>query len=539
MTNPEVLVVGAGFSGIYLMHKLKEANIDALCVEAAPDLGGTWFLNRYPGCRCDIESMEYSFTFSEELRNGWDWSEKYSAQPEILSYVNWVADKLGVRKNMIFNTPISKAHWNADEERWHVAAEDGRTWQPRIVIMATGGLTVPKNPDIPGFENFKGEIYHVADWPNDPIDVSDKKLGVIGTGSSGIQVSTALAPVAGHLSVFQRTPSYSVAAQNKPLSGEEREKFRANWPALDAWARSSKSGLMTGPAEKATMDYTPEEQQKMLQSAWEQGGAFHLTAQFTDTRKDEEGNMVVANFVKDRIRERVKDPKLAELLCPDDLIATRRICVDTGYYEIFNQENVSLVDTKADAIVEVTETGLRLASGEEHPLDILVLATGYDAITGALSRIDLKGEDGATITDAWAEGPKSLYGLGIAGFPNLFTVGGPISPGALANAFRTIEPMVDWIAGTVSYMQENNVAVMTPTKESQEKWTEHAAKVAAHTLFTKTKSWYMGTNIPGKPQVFMAYAGGVPAYVEKCGNEAAEGYPNFDKRIAGKLDEAS
>jgi cation diffusion facilitator CzcD-associated flavoprotein CzcO len=539
MTNPEVLVVGAGFSGIYLMHKLKEANIDALCVEAAPDLGGTWFLNRYPGCRCDIESMEYSFTFSEELRNGWDWSEKYSAQPEILSYVNWVADKLGVRKNMIFNTPISKAHWNADEERWHVAAEDGRTWQPRIVIMATGGLTVPKNPDIPGFENFKGEIYHVADWPNDPIDVSDKKLGVIGTGSSGIQVSTALAPVAGHLSVFQRTPSYSVAAQNKPLSGEEREKFRANWPALDAWARSSKSGLMTGPAEKATMDYTPEEQQKMLQSAWEQGGAFHLTAQFTDTRKDEEGNMVVANFVKDRIRERVKDPKLAELLCPDDLIATRRICVDTGYYEIFNQENVSLVDTKADAIVEVTETGLRLASGEEHPLDILVLATGYDAITGALSRIDLKGEDGATITDAWAEGPKSLYGLGIAGFPNLFTVGGPISPGALANAFRTIEPMVDWIAGTVSYMQENNVAVMTPTKEGQEKWTEHAAKVAAHTLFTKTKSWYMGTNIPGKPQVFMAYAGGVPAYVEKCGNEAAEGYPNFDKRIAGKLDEAS
>jgi cyclohexanone monooxygenase len=539
MTNPEVLVVGAGFSGIYLMHKLKEANIDALCVEAAPDLGGTWFLNRYPGCRCDIESMEYSFTFSEELRNGWDWSEKYSAQPEILSYVNWVADKLGVRKNMIFNTPISKAHWNADEERWHVAAEDGRTWQPRIVIMATGGLTVPKNPDIPGFENFKGEIYHVADWPNDPIDVSDKKLGVIGTGSSGIQVSTALAPVAGHLSVFQRTPSYSVAAQNKPLSGEEREKFRANWPALDAWARSSKSGLMTGPAEKATMDYTPEEQQKMLQSAWEQGGAFHLTAQFTDTRKDEEGNMVVANFVKDRIRERVKDPKLAELLCPDDLIATRRICVDTGYYEIFNQENVSLVDTKADAIVEVTETGLRLASGEEHPLDILVLATGYDAITGALSRIDLKGEDGATITDAWAEGPKSLYGLGIAGFPNLFTVGGPISPGALANAFRTIEPMVDWIAGTVSYMQENNVAVMTPTKEGQEKWTEHAANVAAHTLFTKTKSWYMGTNIPGKPQVFMAYAGGVPAYVEKCGNEAAEGYPNFDKRIAGKLDEAS
>lgn len=539
MNNPEVLVVGAGFSGIYLMHKLKESNIDALCVEAAPDLGGTWFLNRYPGCRCDIESMEYSFTFSEELRNGWDWSEKYSAQPEILSYVNWVADKLDVRKNMIFNTPISKAHWNAKEERWNVTAEDGRTWQPRIVIMATGGLTVPKNPDIHGFENFKGKIYHVADWPNDPIDVSDKKVGVIGTGSSGIQVSTALAPVAGHLSVFQRTPSYSVAAQNKPLSGEEREKFRANWPALDEWARSSKSGLMTGPAEKATMDYTPEEQQKMLEAAWEQGGAFHLTAQFTDTRKDEEGNMVVANFVKDRIRERVKDPKLAELLCPDDLIATRRICVDTGYYEIFNQDNVSLVDTKADAIVEVTQTGLRLASGEEHPLDVLVLATGYDAITGALSRIDLKGENDITIKETWADGPATLYGLAIAGFPNMFTVGGPISPGALANAFRTIEPMVEWIAGTVSYMQENDVTVMTPTKEGQEKWTEHAAKVAAHTLFTKTKSWYMGTNIPGKPQVFMAYAGGVPAYVEKCANEAAEGYPNFDKRMAGKLDEAS
>lgn len=529
MTNLDVLIVGTGFAGIYLLHKMRAAGVTALAVDAAPQLGGTWYLNRYPGCRCDVESLEYCFSFSEELRNGWDWSERYAAQPEILRYCNWAADKLDVRRDMVFNTRIDRAELIADSTHWHVTSEQGTSWTARHLILATGALTIPKMPQIPGIERFEGTVLHTAKWPHAPVDVGDKRVGVIGTGSSGVQVSTALAGMAKHLSVFQRTPSYSVEAKNAPLSDADRAAFRDNFAELDKWALRSKSGLLTGPALGETMDFSPERQQELLWEAWGKGGAFHLTAAFTDTRKDEAANKVLADFVKARIREKIEDPKIADLVCPDDFIGTRRICVDTGYYEIFNQENVSLVDTKADAIVAVTETGLQLASGAHHDLDILVLATGYDAMTGAIAKIDLRGQDGLKIQDAWADGPQTLMGLGVAGFPNLFTVTGPGSPSALTNLVRSIEHHGDWITDAIIHMRDHKIAAMAPTAKAQSDWTAHVADVASKTLFTRTKSWYMGTNIPGKPQVFMAYAGGLPAYRNHCNTEAANGYPGFDK----------
>lgn len=532
MTNPDVLIVGTGFAGIYLLHKLRQTGVTAQAVDAAPDLGGTWYLNRYPGCRCDVESLEYSFSFSEELRNGWDWSERYAAQPEILRYANWVADTLDVRRDMVFNTRIARADWDEAQARWSVTTDDGRTWTPRHVILATGALTVPKMPNIPGIDTFKGDVLHTAQWPHDPVDFDGKHVGVIGTGSSGIQVSTALAKTAGRLSVFQRTPSYSVEAKNAPLSDSDRTAFRDNFPALNEWAMASKSGLLTGPAHGEAKAFSAERQQELLWDAWQKGGAFHMTSVFTDTRKDEASNKILADFVKARIREKINNPKIADLMCPDDFIATRRICVDTGYYEIFNQDNVSLVDTKADGIVAVTETGVQLASGEHHDLDVLVLATGYDAMTGAITKIDLRGQNGQRIQDVWEDGPQTMMGLGMAGFPNLFTVTGPGSPSALTNLIRSIEHHGDWITNAITHMRDKGIAAMAPTPQAQSNWTAHVAEVAGQTLFTRTKSWYMGTNIPGKPQVFMAYAGGLPAYRDHCDTEAAKGYPGFDKMAA-------
>ncbi|MFK7860100.1 MAG: flavin-containing monooxygenase [Granulosicoccus sp.] len=529
MASPDVLIVGTGFAGIYLLHKLRKADVTTMAVDAAPDLGGTWYLNRYPGCRCDVESLEYSFSFSEDLRNGWDWSERYAAQPEILRYANWVADTLDVRRNMVFDTRIANADWDEAQARWMVESDDGKRWTPRHVILATGALTVPKMPEIPGLETFKGKVLHTAKWPHEPVDLDGKHVGVIGTGSSGIQVSTALASMAGHLNVFQRTPSYSVEAKNTPLTDADRAAFRDNFPNLNKWAMGSKSGLLTGPAIGETMEFSPERQQKLLWEAWTKGGAFHLTSVFTDTRKDEASNKVLADFVKARIREKIKDTKIADLMCPDDFIATRRICVDTGYYEIFNQDNVSLVDTKADGIVAVTATGLQLASGTHHGLDVLVLATGYDAMTGAITKIDLRGQNGVRIQDVWENGPQTMMGLAMAGFPNLFTVTGPGSPSALTNLIRSIEHHGDWITNAITHMRNEGIAAMAPTPQAQSNWTAHVAEVAAQTLFTRTKSWYMGTNIPGKPQVFMAYAGGLPAYRDHCDTEATRGYPGFEK----------
>jgi cyclohexanone monooxygenase len=539
MTSPDVLIVGAGFSGMYMIHKLRQAGISALAVEAAPEVGGTWYHNRYPGCRCDVESMQYSFSFSEELRNEWNWSELYSPQPEILRYANWVADKLDLRESIVLNTRVASARWQPEKATWLVTSQDGRTWEPRFVVMATGCLTVPRMPDIPGAETFKGRLLHTADWPKEPVDVRGKRVGLIGTGSSGVQAATTLAPQAGHFSVFQRTPAYSVPAHNRPLTDAERQDFRDRFAELDVWARTSKSAMLTGPAKHAAMDVSPEERERILWEAWEKGGAFHLTATFTDVRKSEAANRVVADFVRERIREKVKDPAKAELLCPKDMIATRRICVDTGYFEIFNRDNVSLVDVASDAIAEITPKGLKLASGVEHELDILITATGYDAMTGAILAVDFAGENGLSMRDAWADGPRTYLGLTISGFPNLFMITGPGSPSALTNLIRSIEHHVEWITDCIADMRRHGQTVIAARREAQDAWVEHVNEVADSTLFTKARSWYMGHNVPGKPRVFMPYAGGMPAYVERCSKEAASGYPGFRLEGGASLKAAS
>lgn len=528
MSNPDVLIIGAGLSGLYLLHKLRAAGLTAIAVDAAPDLGGTWDQNRYPGCRCDVESLEYGFTFSQALRDGWNWSERYAAQPEILRYCHWVADQLDLRRDMIFDTAITQAHWDSATARWDVASLDGKTWRPRNVILATGALSVAKTPDIPGLDMFKGPVLQTTNWPRTPVDVSGRRVGLIGTGSSGIQVATALAGEAGHLSIFQRTPSYAVEARNRPLTDDDRAAFRGDFASLDAWARQSNSGLMIGPAKGDAQDFTPDRQQEILWEAWNKGG-FHIGACFTNTGRDPEANAVVADFVRARIREKVADPDTAALLCPDDFIGTRRMCVDTGYFEIFNRDTVTLVDVKSDPITKANAAGLQLSSGALHELDILVLATGYDALTGAITRIDLRGADGQSVQDAWSAGPKTLYGLAMAGFPNLFTMTGPGSPAPLTNLIRSIEHHGDWITDCLCFMRDNDIAAMSPTSAAQNTWMDHCAKVASNTLFTRAKSWYMGSNIPGKPQMFMAYAGGLPSYIECCAAEARSGYPGFSR----------
>lgn len=525
----DVLIVGAGFGGLYMLHKLRAEGFNVQVVEAAPKIGGTWYHNRYPGCRCDVESMQYSYTFSEELRNGWDWSERYAAQPEILAYANYVADTLDLRRDIVLNTRVTSAQWQADQSRWCVTAQSGQQWTPRFVVMATGCLSVPRMPNIPGVEQFQGTLVHTANWPESGLDLGQMHVGLIGTGSSGVQAATTLASSVKNLSVFQRSPAYSIPARNRPLTVPERAAFRENFAELDAWARTTGGGIMAGPATRSVLEVSDREREDILLAAWESGGAFPFGATFNDIRTNEEANKLVAEFVRSRIRHTVKNPDTAELLCAHDLIATRRLCVDTGYYEIFNRPNVDLIDTKADAIQTITPGGIRLASGAEHALDALVLATGYDAMTGAILAIDIKGIEGQSLREAWRDGPKTFLGLTIAGFPNLFTVTGPGSPSVLSNMIRSIEHHVEWISGCLTHLRDQGQTAIMAQDKAQEEWVAHVNAIADKTLYPKAASWYMGADIPGKPRVFMPFAGGLPSYVKSCTEVAENGYRGFSR----------
>jgi cyclohexanone monooxygenase len=525
----DVLVVGAGFSGMYLIHKMRQNGFSVLSVDAASDIGGTWYHNRYPGLRCDVESLEYSYTFSEQIRNEWNWSERYPPQTEILKYANFVAEKLDLRRDIQLNTRIISAHWNEAENRWLVTSEGGQTWAPRWVVMGTGCLSMPRYPNIPGIDKFKGTLIHTADWPESGAELDAKSVGLIGTGSSGVQVATAIAERTGKLSVFQRSPAYTIPARNRPLSDTDRRTFRDNFAELDAWARSTSGGIMTGPAKVSALEVSDDVRNEMLMEAWGKGGSFQFTATFNDIKNNETANDLVSEFVRERIRETVANPKTAELLCPTDFIATRRVCVDTGYFEIFNRDNVSLVDVATDPIVAITADGVKLASGIEHKLDVLVLATGYDAMTGALLAIDIQGKDAIPLKDAWAEGPKTYLGLSVAGFPNLFTVTGPGSPSVLSNVLRSIEHHVEWITDCLVTMRDDSKTRIEADDTAQEDWVLRVNEAAEKTLFTKAASWYMGADIPGKPRVFMPYAGGLPTYVGICNKVVEQGYSGFNR----------
>jgi len=524
----DVLVIGAGFAGLYQTYKLKQAGFKFLTVEAADDVGGTWYWNRYPGARCDIVSVEYSYSFDEDLQQEWEWSERYAAQPEILRYAQHVADRFGLREHIRFNTRIVSAIWDDERARWVSTAEDGTVFDSQFIVTAVGCLSAPKPPEIDGFEDFNGEVYFTSRWPHEPVDFTGKRVAVIGTGSSGVQSIPIIAKEADQLTVFQRTAVYTLPALNRPTDPEEMARIKANYKELRERAKTMRTGLIVPRGTKSAHEATPEERKAAFDACWDEIGIFAcLAATFTDLHTDEEANRYAAEYVHERIRQIVKDPQTADDLIPRGYpFAAKRVCLDSGYYETFNRENVRLVNLRRDPIVCITENGIQTAS-ELHEFDVIVFATGFDAVTGPLLRLGIQGRDGLALADVWRERPATYMGLQVAGFPNLFTLTGPGSPGVLSNVMVSIEQHVEWVSETLEDLRDRGIRTMEATPEAQEKWFEENNRLAEGTLYVKADSWFMGANVPGKPRFFMLYMGGVPLYREICEEVRANGYTGF------------
>lgn len=522
----DAVIVGAGFAGLYMLHRLRQLGLSVRVYEAGSGVGGTWFWNRYPGARCDIPSMDYSYSFSPELQDEWRWTERYATQPEILRYLEHVADRFDLRRDIQLGTRVTAAAFDEATSRWAIQTDGGARVSARFLIMATGCLSVAKTPDFKGLETFGGKRYHTSRWPHEGVDFTGQRVGVIGTGSSGVQVIPLVAEQASHLFVFQRTPSFSVPARNAPLDPAYEAQMKASYAEYRRKARETRAGILMEVNPKSALEVSPEEREREYQARWEQGGTPFL-ATFSDVMRSREANETAAEFVRARIREAVRDPAVAEALCPRGYpLGTRRLCVDTRYYETYNRDNVTLVDVRASPIEEVTPRGLRTRSAE-YELDSLVLATGFDAMTGALTSIDIRGRGGALLRQRWADGPRTYLGLAIAGFPNLFTITGPGSPSVFSNAIVSIEQHVEWISDCIAYLRERRVERIEATAEAEDRWVSHAREVADGTLYPLANSWYIGANIPGKPRVLMPYAGGVGAYRKRCEEIAARGYEGF------------
>jgi cyclohexanone monooxygenase len=522
----DALVVGAGFAGIYMLYQLRQLGLTTRVLEAGAGAGGTWYWNRYPGARCDVESVDYSYSFCDELQQEWHWTERYAAQPEILEYVEHVLDRFDLRGDILFNTRVTAAHFNEETGRWSVITAQGEQLDTRYLIMATGCLSVPQRPNLPGLDQFAGAVYTTGNWPHEPVDLTGLRVGVVGTGSSGIQSIPVIAQQAAHLTVFQRTPSFSVPAQNVPLSPEREREVKANYPALRQRNAESRVGYVVPAYPYSALEATPEERAEVYEERWERGG-LGFTAAYIDLLTNREANETAAEFLRQKIRSIVCDPDTAEALSPWTYpIGTKRVCVDSGYYATFNLPHVRLIDLRQDPIIEVTAGGVRTPT-EEVPLDCLVFATGFDAMTGALNRIDIRGRGGQPLRDLWADGPRSYLGVAVAGFPNMFTITGPGSPSVLSNMMVSIEQHVEWITGFLAAQQAEGLTTCEPELTAQDAWVVHVNDVAAATLMPQANSWYMGANVPGKPQIFMPYAGGVGHYRNLCAEIAEQGYPGF------------
>ncbi|MCS5480882.1 NAD(P)/FAD-dependent oxidoreductase [Corynebacterium sp. YIM 101645] len=523
----DVVVVGAGFAGIYATHLLRNKNgLSVQGFERGSDVGGTWFWNRYPGARCDAESIVYSYSFDDDIQQEWTWSERWATQPEILRYAGFVADKLGVRESYAFNTEVASMVWDEEAGLWSTTTSDGETTTSRFVITAVGCLSASQVPEFKGLEDFTGEVYHTGSWPHEGVDLTGKRVAVIGTGSSGIQAIPVIAQQAAHVTVLQRTPNYTVPARNRKLGVDEMSLIKRIYPALREKVRETPAGVIVKPPIGAALELPPEEIRAELDRRWEQGGPTFMNA-FTDTMSDHAANQITADYVRERIREIVQDPEKAELIAPQAYpIGTKRICVDTDYYATYNRENVALVDVRSTPIERIGTRG-PVVDGHEYEVDVLVMATGFDAITGPLLRLGIQGRDGLSLNEAWAEGGKSYLGLAVAGFPNLFTVTGPGSPSVLTNMLVSIEQHVDWISDMLLDLKREGIERIEASPEAQEEWVAKVNAIAATTLYPETASWYMGANIPGKPRVFMPYAGGLDTYREVCRQVAAAGYEGF------------
>ncbi len=520
----DVIIVGAGFAGLCMLHRLRGLGFSAHVVEAASDVGGVWYWNRYPGARCDVESLQYSYSFSGELEQEWVWTERYASQPEILRYIEHVAQRFDLRRDIRFNARVAAADWNAASARWQLRLEDGGLLSARFCVLATGALSVARLPAIVGIERFTGSVLHTGAWPHDGVDLGGRRVGVVGTGSSGIQAIPAIAAQAKHLTVFQRSANFSIPAWNAPLLPADQAAWKAVY--REHRARAREVGTLYEFNDKPASEASPEEREREYQRRWDKGGVNFVHA-FNDLMIDRRSNDSIADFVRARIRATVRDPLVAESLCPKDHpLGTKRICVDSGYFETYNRANVRLVDLRKTPIVEVTHDSV-VTDDQGHQLDVLVCATGYDALTGAALAIDIRGKEGLPLRSKWSAGPRTFLGLMTWGFPNLFFVTGAGSPSVLVNMVVGIEHHVEWISDCLAHLRENRIDSIDATQAAEDRWVAHVNATADKTLLPLANSWFLGANIPGKPRVFMPYAAKIGVYRRECQEAADAGYAGF------------
>jgi len=528
MTEPralDALIVGAGFSGVYQLKLLRDRGLTVEVVERAPAIGGTWWWNRYPGLRCDVHSMTYSYSWDPALEQEWQWTDRYSTQAEILRYLQHVAERHDLMRDIRLECEVTSAHWQADQGRWLVETSGG-AYAPRFLIMATGCLSKPNVIPFEGLDDFEGDWYHTTAWPQEGVDLTGQRVAVIGTGSTGIQVIPEVARQAASLTVFQRSANFSIPAWNGPITPSQDAERKAIYPETRERARHDASGDIWPLPPGSSKDLTPAEQEAELERRWHEG-SFSFISAFSDFSKNPEANRIAADFVHRKIREKVDDPAVAELLCPKDHpIGTKRLCVDHGYYETYNRDNVELVDISAHGIERITATGIR-ANDTEYPLDAIIFATGYDAMTGALLAVDIQGRDHRNLRDDWADGPHTYLGFMVHGYPNLFTLTGPGSPSVLSNMLTSIEQHAELCDAAIAHCLEQDLVAIEPTAEAQAEWDAEVHRAAYDTLYPQAASWYMGANIPGKPRIFLPYIGGVGHYREVCDEVMADDWRGF------------
>lgn len=525
----DAVVVGAGFAGLYMLHRLRKLGLSARVIEAGSDVGGTWYWNRYPGARCDVESLEYGYQFDPELQQSWSWSERYATQPEILDYIRHVAHRFDLRRDIAFGTRVESAHFDESACEWVVTTDRAGSLRARFCIMATGCLSVPNWPKITGADSFAGKIYHTGRWPHDGVDFTGLRVGVIGTGSSAIQSIPVMADQAAELFVFQRTPNFSVPAQNEPMDRELESSVKAHYADFRARNAQMQSafGARHPRSQASALEATEAERERQFEHHWQLGGLLFLRA-YGDLLANPEANELACEFIRGKIRDIVADPAIAEKLLPDSVVGCKRLCADSGYFETFNRSHVQLVDLRESPIECIGPEGIR-QGGRDYPLDALVFATGFDAMTGALARIDIRGRQAMALSERWQDGPRTYLGLQVAGFPNLFTITGPGSPSVLTNMLYSIEQHVDWISDCLETLRRQGLATIEPEAEAETAWGDHVNKMADRTLFTHCNSWYLGANVPGKPRVFMPYLG-FPEYVARCNEIRDRGYEGFKLR---------
>lgn len=522
----DAVIIGAGFSGIYMLYKLRNQGLRVRVLEAGDGVGGAWYWNRYPGARCDSESYFYCYSFSDEILQEWTWTERFPAQPEIEDYLNFVTDRLDLRKDIQFESRVKSAVYDESSNRWDIETEDGEKLDAHYVVSAIGGLTTANLPNIPGIEDFGGESIHTAHWPRGGIDLSGKRVGVIGTGSTGTQAIPVIGEQAGDLTVFQRTPAYIMPARNAPLDPEFVTEVKANYGEIWKKAKNSAGGMPFDAPTRLFDDVDEKEAYQLYEKAWEEGGVLVVQV-FKDVHSNMKSNEFCSNFFRDKVRQTVNDPEAAEILAPKGYpIGARRIVLDTKFYETFNRPNVHVVDVKANPITKITKNGV-LVGDKEYPLDVLVYATGYDAVTGSYTAIDFRGRDGVRMSDHLADGPTSLMGLAFTGFPNLLTINGPCNPALSTNVPVSIEHDVEWVSDCIEYCEKNGIKAIEPTAEAELAWAEDTQQRAVGSLFEKADSWQFGSNVPGKPRRFLLWLGGHLAFRKKAEEETASGYKGF------------